>query len=115
MTQVYTVPGMLHAEQCTCYLLLDQNSIAFVCQIWLLAAGTVQYVYAVRDVKKGEQLCVHYTNLHEPRRVRQETLLQARFFSCACERCSVPIEQSVDRFLEVTAQTQIATLLQFIV
>ena len=60
-------------------------------------------MYAVRNIKKDEQLCVHYTNLHEPRRVRQELLLQARFFSCACERCSVPIEQSVDRFLEVSA------------
>lgn len=62
----------------------------------------MQYVYAVRHIKKGEQLCVHYTNLHEPRRVRQQQLLQARFFQCACERCSVPIEKSIDRFMEVT-------------
>ncbi len=69
-------------------------------------AGTVQYVYAVHDIKKGEQLCVHYTSLYEPRRVRQQALLQEKFFTCACERCSTPIEQSVDRFLEVRSSTQ---------
>ncbi|KAL3131726.1 hypothetical protein ABBQ38_007447 [Trebouxia sp. C0009 RCD-2024] len=62
--------------------------------------GTVQYVYAVRDIKMGEQLCVHYTSLYEPRKVRQQALLREKFFTCACERCSTPIEQSVDRFLE---------------
>ena len=66
-----------------------------------VAAGTVQYVYTVRDVKKGDQLCVHYTSLYEPRKVRQQALLQEKFFTCACERCSTPIAQSVDRFLEV--------------
>lgn len=69
-------------------------------------AGTVQYVYAVHDIKKGEQLCVHYTSLYEPRRVQQQALLQEKFFTCACERCSTPIEQSVDRFLEVRSSTQ---------
>ncbi|KAL0049888.1 hypothetical protein WJX82_000076 [Trebouxia sp. C0006] len=64
------------------------------------SVGTVQYVYAVHDIKKGEQLCVHYTSLYEPRRVRQQALLQEKFFTCACERCSTPVEQSVDRFLE---------------
>lgn len=64
-------------------------------------AGTVQHVHATRAVKKGQQLCVHYTELFEPRRVRQQALLQEKFFSCACDRCSVPIEQSPDRFLEV--------------
>lgn len=64
-------------------------------------AGTVQYVYAVRGINMGEQLCVHYTSLYEPRKVRQQALLQEKFFSCACERCSTPIEHSVDRFLEV--------------
>ena len=70
-----------------------------------MSAGTVQYVYAVRDIKKGDQLCVHYTSLFEPRRVRQQALLQEKFFTCACERCSLPIEDSVDRFLEVTSCT----------
>lgn len=69
-----------------------------------MAAGTVQYVYAVHDIKKGDQLCVHYTSLFEPRRVRQQALLQEKFFTCACERCSTSIEQSVDRFLEVIVQ-----------
>ena len=69
------------------------------------AAGMVQYVYAVRDIKKGDELCVHYTSLYEPRRVRQQALLQDKFFSCACERCSVPLEQSVDRFLEVPTKS----------
>ena len=61
----------------------------------------MQYVYAVRDIRMGEQLCVHYTSLYEPRKVRQQALLQDKFFSCACERCSTPVEHSVDRFLEV--------------
>jgi len=71
-----------------------------------VAAGTVQYAYAVHDIKKGDQLCVHYTSLYEPRRVRQQALLQGKFFTCACDRCSTPIEQSVDRFLEVLPSNQ---------
>ena len=67
-----------------------------------IAAGTIQRVYTVRDVRKGDQLCVHYTNLYEPRKVRQLALLQEKFFMCACDRCSTPIERSIDRFLEVS-------------
>lgn len=100
MWQIDTAHGMMHEKQGSILFAVSYQSVAL---LWPMIAGTVQYVYAVRDIKKGEQLCVHYTNLHEPRRVRQEMLQQARFFSCACERCAVPIERSVDRFLEVTA------------
>ena len=80
--------------------------------MWIVAAGTVQYVYAVHDIKKGDQLCVHYTSLYEPRRVRQQALLQEKFFTCACERCSIPIEQSIDRFLEVTVNITMHCILR---
>ena len=67
----------------------------------LTVAGSVQHVHATREIKQGQQLCVHYTELFEPRLVRQQALMQEKFFSCACERCSVPLQQSSDRFLEV--------------
>ena len=88
--------------QCNLFMHLTWlRKLACFCLYLWAAAGTVQYVYAVRDIKMGEQLCVHYTSLYEPRKVRQQALLQDKFFSCACERCSTPIEHSVDRFLEV--------------
>lgn len=48
------------------------------------------------------QLCLSYINLYEPRRVRQQELLQSKHFQCTCERCSEPMPGSIDRFLEVT-------------
>lgn len=58
-------------------------------------------VRAVRPIKAGEQLTVSYTNHTEPRKVRAQDLFSTKHFKCACERCSEPLESSVDRYLEV--------------
>ena len=65
-----------------------------------LSAGDVMRVRAVRGVRAGAQLTVHYVSLMEPRRVRQQQLAEEKHFACACKRCSEPLAPSTDRFLE---------------
>lgn len=59
------------------------------------------HVRAVVDIRAGEELTVHYVSLFEPRGMRQQQLLDGKFFSCRCARCVEPIARSADRFLEV--------------
>ena len=58
-------------------------------------------VRTVRDMRAGTQLTVGYVNLMEPRAVRHRQLAESKHFLCACERCSEPLAESTDRFLEV--------------
>ena len=68
-------------------------------------AGTDMQVRAIRPVAAGEQLTVAYINLMEPRSIRARLLMESKHFSCACERCSAPLETHPDRFLEVRLGT----------
>ncbi|KAI9018998.1 hypothetical protein DFJ74DRAFT_675567 [Hyaloraphidium curvatum] len=53
------------------------------------AGGEVLF-RTVRDVQHGEELCVSYINLVQPREARQADLLASKSFLCECERCSAP-------------------------
>ncbi|GMH44958.1 hypothetical protein BSKO_12915 [Bryopsis sp. KO-2023] len=64
------------------------------------AEGPVMTFRAIRDIMPNEQMCVSYINLMEPRWLRQKTLLETRYFQCACERCSEDLQTSTDRMLE---------------
>lgn len=66
-------------------------------------------VRAICDINPGEQLCVTYINLMEPRWLRQKILLDTRFFSCSCSRCSEDLFTSTDRLLEVQYHKQLTT------
>jgi hypothetical protein len=56
-------------------------------------------VRTIREVKKGQELCLSYVDLYQPRHQRQEELLTTKHFACQCERCAAPIETSKDRML----------------
>ena len=56
-------------------------------------------VRTIGEVKKGEELCLSYVDLYQPRHQRQEELLTTKHFACQCERCAAPIETSKDRML----------------
>lgn len=56
-------------------------------------------VRAITNVKKGQELCLSYVDLYQPRQQRQEELLATKHFECKCDRCATPIEASPDRML----------------
>lgn len=58
-------------------------------------------VRAVREVSAVAELTLAYVNLMEPRAVRRQQLQESKHFLCICERCSEPLPDSTDRFLEV--------------
>lgn len=49
-----------------------------------------------------KQLTTNYCDLYEDRLTRQRYLKDTKSFVCACDRCSEPIDQSVDLLLDAT-------------
>lgn len=49
-------------------------------------------VRLIRNVCKGEELCIHYCDLLLPTHKRLKYLEQSKFFTCKCERCISPSE-----------------------
>ena len=47
-------------------------------------------VYAVRDIKAGEELCTYYVNPVQSMEVRQASLQRNYGFTCNCEICTLP-------------------------
>lgn len=54
----------------------------------------------IRDVAQGEELTVSYIDVYAPRDERRNTLLGSKHFWCKCQRCTTPMDESVDRFLQ---------------
>ncbi|KAJ3486497.1 hypothetical protein NLI96_g4196 [Meripilus lineatus] len=50
-------------------------------------------VRAMRLIRAGQEITITYTHLDQPRRERQRALSQARFFTCACKTCSLPLDR----------------------
>jgi len=80
---------------------LKSNHTRYKKSTYLDPAGAEMQVRALRNVREGEELCVAYINLTEDRATRQRELLEGKHFVCACQRCSQPLVESNDRFLEV--------------
>ncbi|CAK9082526.1 unnamed protein product [Durusdinium trenchii] len=57
-------------------------------QSWDEQSGT-EKLYAMTTIQKGEELCITYCDLREPREVRRETLQAKYGFRCACVACDV--------------------------
>jgi hypothetical protein len=70
---------------------------------FFLARGAALHVRAIVDVPKGTPLTVAYTGLTEPRAHRQAALEAERHTTCACPRCTQPMADSTDKWLEVRA------------
>uniref|UniRef100_A0A0D6R766 SET domain-containing protein n=1 Tax=Araucaria cunninghamii TaxID=56994 RepID=A0A0D6R766_ARACU len=62
--------------------------------------GNIMFVRALQDISSDTELCVSYINLYEPRSIRKHELSVTKHFDCNCQRCTEPLESSVDRFLE---------------
>ena len=71
-------------------------------------------VRTLRQVLQGEDLCVAYVNLTEDRATRRRQLLEDKHFACACQRCSQPLAESNDRFLEVRFPTYFFPCIPFL-
>ena len=50
----------------------------------------------IREIAKGEELTITYTDLYLPREVRQNKLLSSHCFQCGCSRCLDDASESVD-------------------
>ncbi|KAJ2083736.1 hypothetical protein H4R24_000599 [Coemansia sp. RSA 988] len=58
------------------------------------------YVRTLADVPAESELTITYVELYQPREQRRRDLLLTRHFWCKCRRCSTPLSQSVDRFMD---------------
>jgi hypothetical protein len=58
------------------------------------------HLLLLRSAESGEELTVTYTDLAVGRAARREHLHRTKGFWCQCERCSSPMSESVDRYLE---------------
>ncbi|XVE60115.1 hypothetical protein DITRI_Ditri05aG0101300 [Diplodiscus trichospermus] len=57
-------------------------------------------VRSIKRIKKGEEVCVSYTDLLQPKAMRQSDLWFKYQFTCSCSRCSASPLTYVDRALE---------------
>jgi len=55
---------------------------------------------AIRDISAGEELCISYIDLYQTRKASQQELQATKHFTCTCSRCSEPMQESIDRFIE---------------
>lgn len=67
---------------------------------WSNAGDGSVAVHALRDLEEGEEITLSYIDVDKERAVRRQELRETKHFDCHCERCSVPLEESPDRFLE---------------
>ncbi|EOY16758.1 SET domain protein, putative isoform 1 [Theobroma cacao] len=57
-------------------------------------------VRSIKRIRKGEEVCVSYTDLLQPKAMRQSELWSKYQFTCSCSRCSASPTTYVDRALE---------------
>ncbi|ETO85256.1 hypothetical protein F442_00940 [Phytophthora nicotianae P10297] len=67
---------------------------------WSNAGESIMEVRALRDIKEGEEITLSYIDIDKERSERQKELRDTKHFDCQCERCSTPLSESVDRYLE---------------
>ena len=51
-------------------------------------------VHALRDIRKGEEITIHYFGIHKSRKTRNEAFQSNFGFTCSCRWCSLPPDQS---------------------
>ncbi|XVF37200.1 hypothetical protein REPUB_Repub19eG0125600 [Reevesia pubescens] len=78
-----------------------------VCSCFNYPKGNRKYKYgpkiivrSINRIKKGEEVCVSYTDLLQPKGMRQSDLWFKYQFTCSCSRCSVFPSTYVDHALE---------------
>lgn len=101
-TNIY---GMEDGEQAVgigmyVHLLLINHSCSPNTTFSVLPNSPKMYCRAMRDIKKGEEITLSYIDLYQPRLNRQKELLETKHFFCQCERCSEPMDESIDALVE---------------
>ncbi|XP_010930962.1 protein SET DOMAIN GROUP 41 isoform X2 [Elaeis guineensis] len=56
-------------------------------------------VRSIKPIKEGEEVCITYTDLLQPKAMRHLDLWSKYRFVCCCERCSALQEMHIDRLL----------------
>ncbi|OMP12337.1 hypothetical protein CCACVL1_00035 [Corchorus capsularis] len=57
-------------------------------------------VRSIKRISKGEEVCISYTDLLQPKAMRQSELWSKYQFTCSCSRCSATPSTYIDRALE---------------
>lgn len=53
---------------------------------------------ALRDIKKGEEVCISYIDASNPLQKRQQELQERFYFSCACSECKLGLNSRTTKF-----------------
>ena len=53
-------------------------------------------MHAIRDIKKGEELCISYIDEDADYQVRQEQLRDHYLFACICPKCNADAARRAD-------------------
>ncbi|KAL7037454.1 hypothetical protein ACKWTF_009232 [Chironomus riparius] len=72
--------------------LLQHSCLPNVSYKFDMKSGFKISVKAAKDIKKGEALSTSYTHVLWPTSVRQQHLMDTKYFTCNCERCNDPTE-----------------------
>lgn len=75
-------------------------------------AGAPLSMTLTRVVRSGEEITDCYTDMYTDRITRRNELLRAKQFICHCERCDMPLEKSIDRYLDGICCPNCVTLLK---
>lgn len=62
--------------------------------------GPTLYCRALTTIPRGTSLTISYVDLYQPRKERRQLLQNSKFFACQCERCALPLADSVDAQVE---------------
>ncbi|KAL3641630.1 hypothetical protein CASFOL_012445 [Castilleja foliolosa] len=71
--------------------------------IWKNGYGPRVVVRSIKDVKKGEEVTIAYTDLLQPKEMRQTELWSKYRFSCSCNRCDTFPTNYVDNALQISS------------
>lgn len=66
-----------------------------LCHVW--DEDGFYYVFAAKDIRKGDELCTTYIDVAQPRSQRQAILRDHFGFDCRCPACEEPSSQGDDR------------------
>ncbi|GFP80168.1 protein set domain group 41 [Phtheirospermum japonicum] len=69
-------------------------------------------VRSIKDVKKGEEVTIAYTDLLQPKEMRQAELWSKYQFSCSCKRCDTLPANYVDNALQAINPDKVDKLMQ---
>ena len=53
-------------------------------------------IRSIKNIEKGEELCISYTELMRPQSVRGKVLKEQYYFDCTCSRCLKEIGEGTE-------------------